>query len=412
MRRIRSAPVAAVVAQFSQAIGSFLLHFLAQHFLGVEGLGRFALVYGLIVIATSIVTGLVGDSLTVLERNDPAIRSGLQLVTWVVSTVAGATLLVGGLISGRMSVTEAALAGLACWAFVFEDVLRRSLMATLRFWSLALVDASALVASVCFVLLAAWFGDVTQSVLLLGLVIGQVVATVLAVRMLPVDERRLVRRVRPDVGAVWRFGSLRALSQMLRPTMMASVRFIVVGFLGITAFGELEAARLFVAPAMLMVNGVSAYLFASYARDRTRPLDELRRRADTAVLVLAVLTLFAGIGATALGALVGDQLIDDDATLHAAAVLGWAVYAAASAAVTPYGSLAAVRGRQLRVLQVRAAESALSVIAVVLALASGASAQWVPFALAVAAVASGITLRCLLERVINTLPAATTASIA
>jgi O-antigen/teichoic acid export membrane protein len=404
--------VAAVIAPFSQAIGSFLLHLLAQHFLGVEGLGRFALVYGLLVIATSISTGLVGDSLTVLDRHDPRVRSGLQRVMWMVSIASGTLVFAGGLLTSRMSTLEATLAGFVCCVFVIEDALRRNLMATLQFWSLALVDVTALVVSVCFVLVVAWFGAVSQAVLLLALLISQTVATGLAIRLLPEPERRLVRRIHPDVGVVWRFGSLRSLSQMMRPTMMASVRFIVVGFLGITAFGELEAARLFVAPAMLMVGGVSAYLFASYARDRTRPLDELRRRADRAVVVLAVLTLTAGVGATVVGALVGDRLVGDGATLRASAVLGWAMYAAASAAVTPYGSLAAVRGGQLHVVQLRAAESAVSVAAVVLALALGAAAPSVPFVLAAAAVASGITMRHLVERLIDTSPAAAAAPIA
>ncbi len=80
----------AVGAQLSQALASFVLQVLAARLLGASGLGTFALLYGGIIIGTALCTGLVGDSLTVLDRNDPHIRAGLQKLCALVSALAGA----------------------------------------------------------------------------------------------------------------------------------------------------------------------------------------------------------------------------------------------------------------------------------------------------------------------------------
>jgi len=68
----------AIAAQLSQAMASFVLQVIVARTLGAKGLGAFALIYGAIILGTALCTGLVGDSLTVLDRNTPTIRAGLQ----------------------------------------------------------------------------------------------------------------------------------------------------------------------------------------------------------------------------------------------------------------------------------------------------------------------------------------------
>jgi O-antigen/teichoic acid export membrane protein len=384
----------AVVAQFSQAIGSFLLHALAYRFGGKEGLAEFALLYGIVVLATAVVTGLVGDPLTVLDRSDPAVRRGLQ--RWLGST-AGLLSLVfcaGAWATGTLAFGASVLFGATLAVFVVEDTVRRLMMSMLRFDGLVAIDVTSLVVSVGAVVLAHAARDGAGTpTFLAALLAGQVAACAVGWFVAGPEERWLARRVAPDLGAVWRYGSWRALQQMLRPGMMAVVRSAIVAAAGLTAYGALESARVYVAPAMLTVAGAASYLFASYARDKTRPLGELLRRADRAVVLLLVVTSLAGAAAVLLTGPLGDALLDEGDRLSRLAVAGWAAYAAASAAVTPYGSLAAVRGQQRTVLAVRAAESLVSIAAVVVLLVADADVMVIPAVLAVVAAASGAALR-------------------
>lgn len=387
----------AVAAPFSQAIGSFVLQFLALRYLGIEGFGAYALLFGVIVVATSIVSGLIGDSLTVLDRSDPSIRAGLQ--AWLAFTAGGLalTLALGAWASGRLTGPQSAALGACTAVFLVEDALRRMLMASMRFWSLVVVDITGLVVAVGIVVAAhATAEGATLSTFIVALAVGQMCASVVAVMRLASSDRWVARGVRPDVAAVWNYGSWRAFQQVLRPSMLTGVRVIVTVVVSLAVFGELEAARLYVAPAMLVVGGVASYLFVSYARDRTTPLGSLRRRADRTVVVLSAATLALGVVATALVPLLGELFTDDANELDQITVFGWSAYAAATAAVTPFGSLAAVRGRQAAVLAIRAVESLASILLVLFVVTSGGSVVLVPFVLAVVAGVSGLAMRLLL----------------
>jgi hypothetical protein len=58
----RSRAVGAVAGQVSQAAASFVLQVLAVRILGLAGFRVFALLYGLIILGSAIITGLVGNS--------------------------------------------------------------------------------------------------------------------------------------------------------------------------------------------------------------------------------------------------------------------------------------------------------------------------------------------------------------
>jgi O-antigen/teichoic acid export membrane protein len=395
-----SAP-GAVVAPFSQAIGSFVLQFLALRYLGVEGLGAYALLFGIIVVATAIVSGLVGDSLTVLDRSSPRIRAGLQ--TWLVITAGGIAMAlgVGGWITGRLTGPQSVALGVCAAMFLVEDALRRMLMASMRFWSLVVVDVSGLIIAVGVVLAVQTVAasGATLTTFIVALAIGQTSASAVAVWRFPSSERWIAREVSPDLASVWNYGSWRALQQMLRPSMLTGVRVIVTVVVSLAVFGELEAARLYVAPAMLVVGGVASYLFASYARDPMTPLQILRRRADRTVVVLSAATLTLGAVATALVPFLGHLFTSGGDELDQLAVFGWSAYAAATAAVTPYGSLAAVRGHQASVLAIRAGESFLSIVVVLAVVLLDGAVYLVPFVLAVVSAFSGVAMRVLLVEV-------------
>src|SRR5262249_5226221 len=129
---------------FSQALGSFVLQLVAARSLSLPAFGVFALLLSGIVLATGIMTGFVGDSLTVLDRRQPPIRAGLQAWCLIIAIGTQAVCVLVGLPPGAISTGAAALFGLALAAWVVEDPVRRLLMACLRFWSVVAVDLSPL----------------------------------------------------------------------------------------------------------------------------------------------------------------------------------------------------------------------------------------------------------------------------
>src|SRR2546423_4968438 len=168
----------------AQALASLVLSIAAARSLGADGLGVYGLVSGGLVLATAVATGLVGDSLTVLDRSAPRLRAGLQLVGFSCAVLAG---LVGATVcwaAGLLSWHASALFGLASTAFILEEFLRRLLMASLRFWSVMAVDIACLLTAICWLRLAAALTSLDLSQILLALLVSQVVAVVVAVRLL------------------------------------------------------------------------------------------------------------------------------------------------------------------------------------------------------------------------------------
>lgn len=394
VRRSRSTVTAAIVAQLSQAVGSFVLQVLAARLLGREGLAQFALLYGLVVVGTAVSTGLVGDALTVLDRHASAVRAGLQW--WATRVVAVAALALGAVlvVVGELTPVEGVWFALATGTFLLEDMVRRLLMASLRFWAIVGVDLVVLVGSVGVVVaVQLGSGEVSLQTFLVAMVVGQSAAAAAAWALLPPADRRWVRGVAPARATVWRYGSWRALQQSARPTTLALVRVVAVALIGWAAFGEIEAARLFVAPAILAVNGASNYLFASFAGSHVTPTRTLLRRADRGVAALLGAACILGIVAVAALPLLGDVVAAGAYEIDPLAVAGWSAFAAATAAVTPYGVLAAVRVRQSKVFAIRGAESLASIGGVAAALALGADGWTIPVVLGLCSAAAGWAIR-------------------
>ena len=196
------------------------------------------------------------------------------------------------------------------------------------------------------------------------------------------------------------YGSWRAAQQAVRPATLAATRSVAILAVGAVIFGQLEAARVYVAPALLMINGVAVFLFSSYASERGRTRRELLRRADLSAVALSVTALLLGLAAVAVLPLAGTIITADAFDLDGVAVIGWVAYAASTALLTPYGGLAAVSGAHRQVLLVRIVESIASLLAVCAALfLLGLSVSWVPYALSPGTLASGLIIRqCLIVR--------------
>lgn len=392
---LRAPAAGALGAQVVQALGNFVVQVFAARELGASGIGTYALLFGAVLMATALSSGLVGDSLTVLDRRETAVRSALWSLAWLVIAVSTMAAFVVGTVGISWSV--GVLFATAMGSYVLADLGRRLLMARLHFWALANVDCVALVATCAVLGTAAWIGPLQLEHFLAALTVGQLTAVALIVRRLPRDERGLPPWTWGDWRAVVHYGGWRALQQFVRPCMLNGARWLVLIAAGTAVVGQLEVARIFVAPAMLLVQGFGSYLFASYAADQAEGIARLRMRADRATVAMVGGAVAVGTAAALALPLVGDLLNDGAFELSRVAVMGWACYAASCAAILPYGSLAAVRGRPLAVLVVRLVDSALSLLLVALVVVvAHADAALMPWLLSLGSFLGGVMCRQLL----------------
>ncbi len=384
---------AAVLGQGTQALAGLALQVAAARLLGAGGLAVFALVYGALVLGTAVCSGLVGDSLTVLDRADRGTRAGLHVWTALVSTGVGLAGAAAALVSGLVPMWAGLLLGPACAAFVVEDTLRRLLMATGRYRALPAVDLTSLAGALAALGVAGLTGGVTLADFVVALLVGQASAAAVAWARVPAEERPRGPWRRPDLRGVASFGVWRAAAQTVRPGSLTLLRVIVVATAGTAAYGPLEAARVYTAPTLTLLAGIGSFLLPHFVGLRARPMAESLRVADRAAAGLA-----AGVGAVGVAGLLvlpwlGPALTGGDYAVPAAAVAGWSAYAVAGAVLLPYSSLASVHGGQRRVLALRALEfGALGAVAVLVVLAP-AGVAWTPLALALGPVLAALAVR-------------------
>jgi len=407
MRRGRGA-TGAIGAQLAQALASLLLSIAAARALGADGLGVYGLISGGLVLTTALATGLVGDSLTVLDRGGLHVRAGLQAVGLTVAALAGIVSAVLCVAFNLISWQASLVFGLASAAFIIEEFMRRLLMASLRFWSVMAVDLVCLAATGAWLAGVAVVGTIDMTQILMALLVSQLAAFTVAIFLLPASERELAPWGIGDALGVLRFGGWRAAQQGIRPAMLTAMRIIVIVAAGAAAYGQLEAARVYTAPTLLMVNGIGGFLFATYAAERHRPLRSLVRKADIGALVMFGGVMLAGGVAALLLPYAGRIVTGGEFSISLLACWAWVVYAATAAILMPYGQLAAVVGLHVRIFGLRVLESVVSLSAVAFVmLGLDASASWVPFAMSLGAVTLGIVIRqmVLLPRAQEPVPA-------
>ena len=373
----------AIVAQFSQAATSLLLALLAVRLLTPEDFGRYSLIIATLVVVTGITTGLIGDSLTVLDRKDPQIRAALQTAALVAVPVGGAAIVVVASLSQSFDGWALLIVFFAGSAFLFEDTARRLLMANRKFGSVVFTDAVYGVVGGCVLLAAVWTDQVNLGTIFLAMLLGQTSALVVALVLTPAEDRWLARGVTPAWRQMLSLGTWRSLNGAVGPLRFWSARMAVATLVGLAAVGDLEANRLIAAPVLLSIQGLSSAVLVHYAQ-RAKPHEVSRRELDRES---AVFTLFAGVGAllmAALAGLLGPIIIGSEEQVDRLLVLGWTMTGVALAATMPYSNQAVVRGFAGRVLGIRATDLVVATVAIValLLLAGPESYRWVPLLLA------------------------------
>ena len=383
----------AVIAQAAQAGIGLLLQILVARLLGIEEYGRFAILYGVVIVATAVVTGLVGDSLVVLDRSKRTIRAGLEAMLLATSVALAIGSFLIAWLTGFSDAWESALFALALAAFAVEEIVRRLLIAHMSFVRTAITDVAGFVIALAIILTAHFTGTLSLAAFLGGIAAGQVVATFIGWFLVRRDDRHLVGLRGADIAAVWRYGMWRGLQQVLRPSLFTVLRLLVLAGAGLTAVGLLEAARTYTSPLILVIGGLSSFLFVRFADQHKAGKSGSVREADRVVVFLLAGTVVMSAIAVVLIPWVSPLLFDVE--VDPLAVIAWLAYGMSVAIVTPYGALGAVAGRQIAVFLIRLSDTLLAIIAVIVMIALGAEPSTLPFALAVASMLGGLGLRWL-----------------
>lgn len=392
VRLLRSRAAGAAVAQVWQAVGSFGLQIVAAWTLGPVGLGLISLSLGVVVLTTALASGMIGDSLVILDRSKPAVRGALQAWALLLGAVTG---VVAAVTMGLtvLTPTQALLFAGALVAFQFEELVRRVFMGLMQFWRLVILDTVAVLLALAIIATFALTGTITVEAFFGALLIGQLAGIAVGIVLLPPGERVWAPLRGSDFGPVAAFGAWRGAQVAVPQLMLTLSRVQVIAFAGGAALGLVEGARIFVAPVLLVVQGLGSYLLSSYVRDQQLTVPALRTRAWRASLMMMAGALGFGalvvLAAPYLGHLVsGPSFVIDRLT-----VAGWVCYVIASASFQPFASLAAVKGRQRRVFTCRLIDAAFAVILLTSLLAAGVSAAWTPFVLATGLVFGGLLVR-------------------
>ncbi|RKS90040.1 O-antigen/teichoic acid export membrane protein [Microbacterium sp. AG790] len=389
--RVKRKALGAIAAQAAQAAVSLALQILVARLLGIADYGRFAILYGVIVLASGVVTGLVGDALIVLDRADRRIRAGLEVWLAIAAATSAALAAAVAAASGFASPAEAGLFALAMIAFVVEEIVRRLLMAGYAFPRVIAADLTGFVVSLAVLAGAAAVQALSLGAFLGAIAAGQTIGAIVGWRLVPRSERVLVGWRGANLRTVWGYGAWRGLQQTLRPAMLTGVRVVVLAATGAAAVGMLEAARTYTSPLLLVVGGLSSFLFVRFADHRREGRFGSLREADRVVVVLVGATVLMSAVALGLGPWLGPLAfgVAFDPTM----LVAWLVFGLSVAVVTPYGALSAVAGRQRVVFMVRLSDTLLGLVLTVVIVLVGGSPALIPFALAAASALGGAALR-------------------
>jgi O-antigen/teichoic acid export membrane protein len=385
-----------MAAQFTQAFTSLALGLVAVRALDATGFGRYSLIISTLLVMTGLTTGLVGDSLTVLDRHQPQVRYALQVAALGSAFVCAAAVGTAGIGLDWFPRSAAPVVALAVFSFLLEDTMRRALMANSRFVSVLVVDLTyAVVAGVT--LLSAWQLDRLGLVaIFLAMTLGQCAALIVAIILLPRSDRYLANRGRGGIGTVMAFGGWRAAQGVIGPTRLWAARMMVAGAVGLAAVGTLEANRMLVAPVMLGVQGVGSAILVGYTKAFREDPNKLLRSADHDALVLVTSSL-AAVGAILVSApLLGRILLGSPELVDRAAILGWGLVAVGIAASLPFTNVTSIAGAPGSVVGIRILDLVLSLVgvsALLLLTDSSETYVWAPCVLGLVVCATALVQR-------------------
>jgi O-antigen/teichoic acid export membrane protein len=372
-----------VAAESTAAATSMAVQVAAAHTLGAARYGTFTILLGTIVLLVALHGGWVGDSRMVLDRSDPVLRGALRVSSLALAVGGGVLAAGGALLLGLLDAGGAALFLVLCVLWVLEDGGRRLFMARLEFWGCVANDVVyGVVALAALVALGAAPGRLGLDGFLAAMALGAAAAVVAARIQLPREEWAGGPVTAAGLRRVAGFGAWRAAQSGIRPLATVLLRTFVRALTSAAALGRLEAARLALAPMLIVTNGIGNFLLPHYARRHRAAAGDVSPLLGPAAGLVAAVLAYTAL-ATALAPQLSTLITGEEGSLERVAVAGWGVFAAAFALGIPAGTLVLARGRSSVVFRLRAIDSAVGLtIAVALV---GIAASLAPYGLAVGA---------------------------
>ena len=372
-----------MAAESTAAATSMAVQVAAAHTLGAARYGTFTILLGTIVLLVALHGGWVGDSRMVLDRSDPVLRGALRVSSLALAVGGGVLAAGGALLLGLLDAGGAALFLVLCVLWVLEDGGRRLFMARLEFWGCVANDVVyGVVALAALVALGAAPGRLGLDGFLAAMALGAAAAVVAARIQLPREEWAGGPVTAAGLRRVAGFGAWRAAQSGIRPLATVLLRTFVRALTSAAALGRLEAARLALAPMLIVTNGIGNFLLPHYARRHRAAAGDVSPLLGPAAGLVAAVLAYTAL-ATALAPQLSTLITGEEGSLDRVAVAGWGVFAAAFALGIPAGTLVLARGRSSVVFRLRAIDSAVGLtIAVALV---GIAASLAPYGLAVGA---------------------------
>ncbi|MDQ1632537.1 MAG: hypothetical protein QOC80_2509 [Frankiaceae bacterium] len=394
--RAVSVGAGAMAPQAINALSSLALQVLAARQLGVDGFAAFVLLFGVLVLLTSLQGPFIGDSLVLFDRADPGVRGSLLLLHLGLVGLLGSAAFVVPLALGLLGVGGALLFAVLTATWLTEETFRRLFVARVAYWSLTANDLCYVGITLVGVATALALGRPFSLItILVAMLIGSASSVVIAVAQLPADETRLVRLSFGAVREIVDFAVWRAMQAGLRPLAMLTMRLAVLGFAGAAAVSLVEAGRLLIAPAQAVVQAATGLVFTQLAAQQRGARPTLTAQQTQRALV--AMTVLTGVVAVAFAPALGRLLASDAIPVGRAIVAAWVGYTVVLALSTMVNVRLLVRKQSRVVFLARLADSAVGLLLVVVACAAHAF-ELVPVALAVSLAGSTIYLRRLVSR--------------
>lgn len=385
--------LAAVLAQGLTALSSVVVQVFAARQLGASGYGAFTVVNGVLLVVLAGQNGWVGDSLTVLDRRDPATRSSLT-VSQLGFLVIGATACGGAVIALHYGSWLVAVDFcLMAVAYLVAELCRRVFMARQEFWPLSLNNLAFLLGTGAILLVQTHGGrNNALGDFALAVAGGSTVAVLAAIFQLPREEFRPGRLHLGGMRELTRFAVWRSAQIGVRPLALLGMRLIVSVVSGRAVVGQIEGARLLMAPATTFTQGVGSFILPMYAAEAR---GETPGRARVARVTLGVVgvTLALSVIPLLFPHEAQSLLTGGSFKIPTIAIAAWATFSVAFAFGLPSANRLVARRMSREVLLVRLLDASVG-LAGVLIIALGGAKYAVAFGLAAGAfLGAFLTLR-------------------
>jgi len=384
----------AAAAQGCYSLANLVVGVTVARSLGPAALGHFAFLFTLLTAFVAVQTAWVGDSLTVLNRQDADLRRSLVNAQWAHCLLGGGVAGVIAYLAGGIGVSTAAVFASLVAAWELEEFGRRVFMARLEFWKQAANDGSYLVLVTAALLMWKHLFGLTLTGALACMSATSLLAFALGMLALPSPERLgLPKLGRATSSVVARFGIWRGAQGAAGYASQVAVRSLVIAMASAATMGQLEAARLVLAPLFTVTAASGNLTLAGFARSGSNALERGSKvwLLRLSMFALALLALVYGAIVLMFPSAFVHLLAGHHFHADRRALGGWLLVVLATSVGTPLSSFALARKRAAAVLWTRLGGSAIG-----LALAAGALAvtrpTLVPLALGIGAAAGSALL--------------------